>query len=124
MFGHEFGPTLVVRADYLHYAYDTYLDHLPEVPEEEIHNAYGIRNRKVYDRYYGLYREDPCKANKFLQRCKSLLGVSVDGQIPDNGDFIYEVENYQIASNGDIKYVSNYVWVMSFDKISKKWVRA
>lgn len=123
MFGHEFGPAIVIKADYLDYAYDTYLDHLPEVSEGEIHEAYGISDRKVYDRYCELHREDPYKANQFLQRCKSLLGVSVDGEIPDNGDFVYECNNYQIAPNGGIKYVSDYVWMNVYDKKTKKWVR-
>jgi hypothetical protein len=124
MFGHEFGPTVVIKADHLEEAYEIFLDYLPEVSEAEIHDAYGISDRKVYDRYCELHREDPYKANQFLQRCKSLLGVSVDGKIPDNGDFVYECNNYQIAPNGGIKYVSDYVWMNVYDKKTKEWLMA
>lgn len=122
MFGHEFGPTVVIKADNLDYAYDTFLDYLPEILEE-IHEAYGISDRKLYDRYCSIHKKDPYKANMFLKRCKSLLGSTVEGEIPNNDNFLYECNNYQIAPSGGIKYISDYIWICVYDKILKDWVR-
>jgi hypothetical protein len=68
-------------------------------------------------------------ANKFLQRYKALYDkkeriVQIDFNDIDMNEWLPLIEGFDYDGGGEIKDISEYLWVNIYDKTLKEWVRA
>ncbi len=129
LFGEEFGPKVVIKTSDLD---DAYIEYITEYlnPWDRPWEAYGIYTEKVYDRYCELLRSNSAyHANKFLQRYKALYDkkeriVQIDFNDIDMNEWLPLIEGFDYDGGGEIKDISEYLWVNIYDKTLKEWVRA
>ena len=113
---------------------DAYEEYITEylVPCDRAWEAYGIYKETVYNRYCDLLRSNSAyHANLFLKRYKALYDkkeriIQID--FNDKSICMREplplIEGYDYAAGGEIKNISEYLWVNVYDKTLKKWLRA
>jgi hypothetical protein len=129
LFGEEFGPKVVIKTSDLD---DAYIEYITEYlnPWDRPWEAYGIYTEKVYDRYCELLRSNSAyHANKFLQRYKALYDkkeriVQIDFNDIYMNEWLPLIEGFDYDGGGEIKDISEYLWVNIYDKTLKEWVRA
>ncbi len=131
LFGEELGPKVMIKTSSIEDAYEEYITEYLS-PCDRPWEAYGIYSEKVYNRYCELLRSNsPYHANLFLKRYKALYdkeGSRVQVDFNDKSICMNEwlplIEGFDYDAGGDIKDISEYLWVNIYDKILKKWVRA
>lgn len=129
LFGEEFGPKIIIKTRSLEDAYEEYVTEC--IPTcDRPWEAYGIYSEKVYNRYaellmwYSAYH-----ANLFLKRYKALYDkddriIEIDFNDICMNEWLPLVQGFDYDAGGDIKDISEYLWVNMYDKKTKQWVRA
>jgi hypothetical protein len=128
LFGEELGPKVVIKTSDLEDAYEEYItEYLPTY--DRTWEAYGIYSEKIYNRYCELLKSNSYRANKFLQRYKTLFDkddriIQIDFNDICMNEPLPLIEGYDYDAGGEIKDISEYLWVNIYDKTLKEWVRA
>ncbi len=131
LFGEELGPKVVIKTSSIEDAYEEYItEYLPTC--DRPWEGYGIYSEKVYNRYCELIRSNSAyHANKFLQRYKALFDKNDRIiQIDFNDKYICMneplplIEGFDYDAGGEIKDISEYLWINIYDKTLKQWIRA
>ena len=129
LFGEEFGPKVVIKTSDLEDAYEEYITEYL-IPWDRPWESYGIYKETVYNRYCELLRSNSAyHANKFLQRYKALYDkkeriVQIDFNDIDMNEWLPLIEGFDYDGGGEIKDISEYLWVNIYDKKTKEWVMA
>jgi hypothetical protein len=131
LFGEEFGPTVIIKTSSIEDAYEEYITEYL-VPCDRAWEAYGIYKETVYNRYCDLLRSNSAyHANLFLKRYKALYDkkeriIQIDLSLKSicMREPLPLIEGYDYDAGGEIKNISEYLWVNVYDKTLKKWLRA
>jgi len=129
LFGEEFGPRVVIKTSSIEDAYEEYITEYL-IPCDRAWEAYGIYSEKIYNRYCELLRSNSAyHANKFLQRYKALYDkkeriVQIDFNAICMNEWLPLIEGFDYDAGGEIKDISEYLWVNIYDKTLKQWIRA
>jgi hypothetical protein len=130
LFGEELGPTVIIKTSSIEDAYEEYITEYL-VPCDRPWEAYGIYSEKIYNRYCELLGSNSYQANKFLQRYKALydkkeciIQVDFNDKSICMNEHLPLIEGYDYDGGGEIKDISEYLWVNIYDKTLKEWVRA
>jgi hypothetical protein len=131
LFGEEFGPKVVIKTSDLEDAYEEYITEYL-IPWDRPWESYGIYKETVYNRYCELLRSNSAyHANKFLQRYKALFDKDdriIEIDFNDKSISMNEplplIEGFDYDGGGEIKDISEYLWVNIYDKKTKEWVMA
>ena len=128
LFGFEYGPTLLVRAKNEYDAYEVFLDELPPVPMDEIHEAYYAFD-KLLEHMISMGHEHDYQLRCFCNRwCKFYFEADTrDANMTGAWDRWELDESYQYQSNSTgsgIVNVGHYEWMREIPvgsiKVSRK----
>ena len=128
LFGEEFGPKIIIKTRSLEDAYEEYVTEC--IPTcDRPWEAYGIYSEKVYNRYCELISNSPMYANLFLKRYKALYDkddriIQIDFNDIYMNEWLPLIEGFDYDAGGDIKDISEYLWVNMYDKKTRQWIKA
>ena len=128
LFGEELGPKIVIKTRSLEDAYEEYVTEC--IPTyDRPWEAYGIYSEKVYNRYCELISNSPMYANLFLKRYKALYDkddriIQIDFNDIRMDEWLPLIEGFDYDGGGEIKDISEYLWVNIYNRTLKQWVRA
>jgi hypothetical protein len=128
LFGEEFGPKVVIKTSDLEDAYEEYITEYL-IPWDRPWESYGIYKETVYNRY--CESNSAYHANKFLQRYKALfdkddriIEIDFNNKSISMNEPLPLIEGFDYDGGGEIKDISEYLWVNIYDKKTKEWVMA
>lgn len=127
LFGFEFGPTLLVRAKNEHDACEVFLDELPPIPLDEIHEAYNAFDKLLEHMISKGHEYDNqlrCFCNRWCRFYFQSDTKSGDETVWDRWE-LDESYRYQPNSTGTaIVHVGHYEWMREIPvgaiKVSRK----
>jgi hypothetical protein len=120
LFGHEFGPTHLIRADHYGSAWEEWLDEQPPIKKDDLWLAYGFNSEDSYKAFCLLFQMGLKEQAWAIAKSEGIDGSGVS--VPEDYPPIIEGYDYQPNATGTgIVDVGHYVWVAQLR--NGEWVR-